>query len=391
MRRLWPLLDALVLFLVLGFALSLRKIPWNLGYIGLGVLAVFFTWLSFTLTDIYRRRHISLWPRLAQAWFFVIFALLAAGWACKCTHQYSRFVFAVWAIAAFLLLGGLRTLEVVLLRGLHRFGIGVRRALLVGRNRPLERLEHRLRRYSWWGIQPLTVPQIHDLASLQNLLETHNVDMAFLAMPAGSTPEVGLSEVLHLLQRYPIALYLVPDVPFWPLMSLRPTELAGIPILSLFDTPLQGAARWIKRAEDLLLGGLALLLFAPLMGLIALAIKLTSPGPVFFRQRRYGYKGKVFWIWKFRTMYVTEDGDKVRPATKDDPRVTPIGRFLRRSSLDELPQLFNVLKGEMSLVGPRPFAITMDEEFRQRVLGFMQRYHVKPGMTGWAQVNGWRG
>ena len=146
-----------------------------------------------------------------------------------------------------------------------------------------------------------------------------------------------------------------------------------------------------KRGEDLILGSLALLLFSPLMLAIALAIKLTSPGPVFFRQKRYGLHKQPFLIWKFRTMTVCEDGDHIEQARRNDPRVTPVGAFLRRTSLDELPQLFNVLKGEMSLVGPRPHAISHDEAFRKLVPRYDERFQVRPGMTGWAQVNGYRG
>jgi len=152
-----------------------------------------------------------------------------------------------------------------------------------------------------------------------------------------------------------------------------------------------GPAQWLKRLEDLVIGTLALVVFAPLMLLIAIAIRLDSPGPVLFRQRRYGMNGRVFWMWKFRTMTVVEDGAQVKPVTWQDSRVTRVGRWLRRFSLDELPQLFNVIRGDMSLVGPRPLPITMDEEFRRYVEGFILRYRVKPGMTGWAQVHGWRG
>ena len=147
----------------------------------------------------------------------------------------------------------------------------------------------------------------------------------------------------------------------------------------------------LKRLEDVVLGTLGLLVAAPLMLPIALAIKLTSQGPVFFRQRRFGRGGCEIDVFKFRSMRVLEDGDAVVQATKGDARLTPIGGFLRRSSLDELPQLLNVVRGEMSLVGPRPHAVAHNELYRRQIIEYMLRHKVKPGITGWAQVNGWRG
>ncbi|SDX51503.1 putative colanic acid biosysnthesis UDP-glucose lipid carrier transferase [Pseudomonas syringae] len=147
----------------------------------------------------------------------------------------------------------------------------------------------------------------------------------------------------------------------------------------------------MKRAEDIVLSSLILLLIALPLLLIAIAIKLTSPGPVLFRQRRYGLDGRSIMVWKFRSMSVQENGDVVHQATRNDARVTPLGGFLRRTSLDELPQFFNVLYGDMSIVGPRPHAVAHNEQYRKQVSGYMLRHKVKPGITGWAQINGWRG
>jgi len=169
-------------------------------------------------------------------------------------------------------------------------------------------------------------------------------------------------------------------------LSLAPTEYRGLVVAEA-----RGINGTIKRAEDLVLGSLALLVAAVPMLLIALAIKLGSKGPVFFRQRRYGAGGTEIEVWKFRSMRVEEDGPQVAQATKQDPRVTPLGRFLRRSSLDELPQLINVVRGDMSLIGPRPHAVAHNELYQRQIVEYMLRHKVKPGITGWAQVNGWRG
>lgn len=154
---------------------------------------------------------------------------------------------------------------------------------------------------------------------------------------------------------------------------------------------MDGAWSLVKRAEDIVLSSLILLLIALPLLAIAAAIKLTSAGPVLFRQRRYGLDGRSIMVWKFRSMSVQENADVVLQATRNDARVTPLGAFLRRTSLDELPQFFNVLHGDMSIVGPRPHAIAHNEQYRKQVSGYMLRHKVKPGITGWAQINGWRG
>ncbi len=170
-------------------------------------------------------------------------------------------------------------------------------------------------------------------------------------------------------------------------LRLDPEEVAHV----VYDTPFRGFRRWLKRVEDVCLASVFIMLTAIPMLLIALAVKLSSPGPVLFRQRRHGEDGREFWVLKFRTMGVMENGASVKQAQRNDPRVTPVGRFLRRTSLDELPQFFNVLRGDMSLVGPRPHAIAHNELYRTKILEYMRRHKVKPGITGWAQVNGLRG
>jgi putative colanic acid biosynthesis UDP-glucose lipid carrier transferase len=174
-------------------------------------------------------------------------------------------------------------------------------------------------------------------------------------------------------------------------MRARWVLVGGMPAVSLYESPFDGLNGGLKRLEDLVLGSVLLAVVALPMAVIAMAIVAGSPGPALFRQRRYGLNGKVVQVLKFRTMTCTEDGPCVAQATHNDSRVTPLGRFLRSSSLDELPQLFNVLRGDMSLVGPRPHAVAHNEAYRGRIHGYMLRHKVKPGITGWAQVNGWRG
>jgi putative colanic acid biosynthesis UDP-glucose lipid carrier transferase len=175
------------------------------------------------------------------------------------------------------------------------------------------------------------------------------------------------------------------------LLSARWSTIGEIPLISVHDTPFVGVDGWIKRLEDIVVGSMIVLLISIPMLVIAVAIKLTSKGPVFFRQRRYGLNGKEIRVLKFRSMTVMQDGPDVPQATKDDVRVTPLGKFLRRTSMDELPQFLQVITGKMSIVGPRPHAVVHNETYRSLIRGYMLRHKVKPGITGWAQINGWRG
>ncbi len=183
---------------------------------------------------------------------------------------------------------------------------------------------------------------------------------------------------------------MVPDYCTSSLTQGKWSKLEGIPLVSIYDTPFLGLAGWVKRIEDIVLSSLFLLVAAVPMLFIIIALKLSSPGPVLFKQRRYGMNGKEINVWMFRSMRACEDGGKVPQARKDDPRVTKFGALLRHTFLDELPQLINVLLGHMSIVGPRPHAVVHNELYRRRIKGYMLR-KVRPGITGWAQINGWRG
>lgn len=215
------------------------------------------------------------------------------------------------------------------------------------------------------------------------------VDTLYITLPLRSEKRV--EQLLERLADTTVSVYFVPDLFVFNLMHSRWTTMQGIPAVSVYESPFSQIDGLYKRTQDLLFALVLLAVLAVPMALVALGIRLTSPGPIIFRQRRYGMRGQTIEVLKFRTMTVCEDGDEVRQATRRDPRVTPFGRFLRSSSLDELPQLFNVLQGSMSLVGPRPHAVAHNEAYRKFARGYMLRHKVKPGITGLAQISGCRG
>lgn len=280
----------------------------------------------------------------------------------------------------------------------------VRSAIIVGVNEVGLRLERRIldNSYLMMGVagffddrcdsrHPVgrAAPLLGKMDDVSAFVHEHNIKMVYISQPISAQPRI--RKLLDELQDTTTSVYFLPDIYTFDLMQARIDHLAGMPVVAVCETPFTGVNNIIKRISDVILATIILLLIIPVMLVIAMAVKLSSPGPVIFRQRRYGLYGEEILVYKFRTMTVADDGEKIVQATKDDARITRVGAFLRRSSLDELPQFINVIQGRMSIVGPRPHAVAHNELYRKLIKGYMLRHKVKPGITGWAQVNGLRG
>jgi putative colanic acid biosynthesis UDP-glucose lipid carrier transferase len=294
----------------------------------------------------------------------------------------------------------------VVLRTLRRHGRNSRTVAIAGAGVLGERILRTLLDNAWMGLRPMgffddhkpvgsrpvegsDVQVLGDLGDMVARAQAGAFDIVYIALPLRAEGRV--RDVIDGLSNTSATVYFVPDIFAFNLLQARLVPLGGIPTIGVFETPFASVDGWVKRVEDIVLASLILLFASVPMLLAAIGVKLSSKGPVFFRQRRYGLDGRAFLVWKFRSMTVCEDGPEIPQAKRFDPRVTPFGAFLRRTSLDELPQFFNVLLGSMSIVGPRPHAVAHNEQYRKLIHGYMLRHKVKPGITGWAQINGFRG
>jgi putative colanic acid biosysnthesis UDP-glucose lipid carrier transferase len=395
-------LDPLVAVLSLFVCTLVYREPLNDATLGVGLLTFLVASPIFTRSarhsGIPGSRLYTTYSRILAEWTMVVAILLFLGFAFKVSASFSRIVMVSWFVAtpvALLAAHGLRLRAHSMLAAHHG-----PRYIIVGANNVGFELLRRLPQKGFLGFFDFRsadrVSQVVDPEKLAghckdiaSYARVHGVAAIYIALPLSNVPRIG--EMIRELRDTTASIYFLPDVFAFDLIQGRLVDLNGMPAISVCDTPFHGMDAVLKRTMDIALTGAALLVAAPLMATLALLVKATSRGPVLFRQRRYGLNGELINVYKFRSMTVCEDGAVVTQATRNDIRITRVGKFLRRSSLDELPQLLNVLQGKMSLVGPRPHAIAHNEMYRKLISGYMIRHKVRPGITGWAQVNGLRG
>jgi putative colanic acid biosynthesis UDP-glucose lipid carrier transferase len=343
--------------------------------------------------------------KAVATWAIAATGLLFFAFITKSSAEHSRVITALWfgLAAAFIVLW--RIAVRLVLMGLRRHGKDWQTVAIAGLTPMGMHIAERISSDPYSGMRLLgfyddrkrrrsDTPEpkddiVGDLSQLVAEARAGAVDRIYIALPLKAEPRI--ASIVHALADTTATVFVVADFVAFDLLHARWSAVGDIPVVSIFDTPFGGLGGWLKRFEDLVAGAAILTIVAIPMAIIALGVRLSSAGPVFFSQCRYGLNGKEIRILKFRTMTVCEDGPVVRQATRGDSRVTRFGAFLRQTSLDELPQFLQVMTGDMSIVGPRPHAIAHNEIYRSKIHGYMLRHKVKPGITGWAQVNGWRG
>lgn len=393
----------------LSYYFYLGTFSWGREYSVALLITFFLTLFIFPTQGAYKpvrgrssRQYIG---SVTRSWFILLLSLVALSALLKVTSTFSRGWFLYWTFLTWGVLILSRVLMIELLNSLRRRGYNLKRVAIFGAGVLGEKLYEQTVLNKDFGYDVCffldDYPEktqgnlknkkvIKAASDLADQLKSEGIHELWIALPLRAESRV--KDILHTLRHSFIQVRFIPDIFSFHLFNCAISDVGGIPTIDLNTTKISGVNTLIKALEDYFLGTIILFLISPLLFVLALLVKLTSKGPVFYKQLRHGFDGKPINIYKFRSMYVhDEDKNNIVQASKSDSRITPVGRFLRKTSLDELPQFINVLQGKMSIVGPRPHALSHNEFYKDQIEHYMQRHKVKPGITGWAQVNGWRG
>ncbi len=393
------LVDAALILVAAYLALHARRfldlptempVKFITGYDGLGLIgALLFTFFSGRVSGSWRAEQMpAMLAKLTARWCMVGGVLLLWLFAFKVSQEFSRAWFALWMVSAVALMWLGRIAIYLVLRSLREQGIGLRKLALVGSDAAIACLQARMYSSGWSGYEVSQVVNTDDTARLE-ALAVLSMDEIWITLPLGDSQ--AMQHALHAMRHSAASIRLVPDLLTLRLINHGMTEVMGVPMYDVSTSPMTGMNQLLKWLEDKVLSSLILTLISPVMLVVALGVKLSSPGPVFYRQERVGLNNRSFEMLKFRSMPVDVEKDGIRWGGATNKTTTWFGQFIRQTSLDELPQFLNVLRGDMSIVGPRPERPMFVEQFKEEIPDYMKKHLVKAGITGWAQVHGWRG